>query len=1045
MDEDRLKNTLHTLFSREVDDVTITAVLSNHRTLGTTRQLEKSIEELMRLQQLKLQQAQPQLTEGDFLEYPVAGPLYAAPSLSPRNYQERSFPKESHNGNNPPAQVQEFIGRPIQPPRPPMEAESSTVPLSTFKFPSPGLATRTRVTPGTPFQRAHYEAQLRQQLEHHPDGGGHVSAASRPLSSNQFQAQANRRAGGEPKSGARANMRTQFHTSNLTDAAPSRGFDSFADGGAAITDDERVRMWELSLEEKERQLKLKEARIARLEQRAAEQARRDEESDFFSPLRSLDGANTIWELDRGGEEGSITPAKIVDWISDTLWGGEPSDDDDRLEMPSCPPWGVVDEAQLESTSVCQRLLLGLLPEAQPAVELAESLARDFNQEYDLWAAAATSEGQLNKWRDRVAGMCMLVMKSLLAAGGRMRYVHRSYAWTEQLHTMVEAYLFSLVSAKLFSGVQRICSAEDAELSHCLFKYRNIDPNVVGVRPEHRDVIVGAALQRFRELPTLVTPLAKAACLRDTVQLIFVAIQQLSESSVEGLAEAEAPATMPRWVQEGTDPLGLAKNVPNRGDVSAVRVGGDAALAAQMAAATTTTTNYSNSNGINSAPDKDVSKKIKKKKHADDLLPCADDLLSIVVLLVTRANVYSLAANATFMDHFLSLQTPFQHKGELGYVLANFMAAVEYLKSDDLSERVLAQMGIPLSDMAIATKPVPADPRPSASPEAPNAHCKSTPSTPLWCPLPRSELIPEGDDDEADEPAFFSPQRAGKPRSGFHPQSAGWTLRRTGSLSDKKADTAFFADQDLRAPANRNPFDSAEASPSLSRADSGLAEHLGKQGGEHAGVVDVAVTSVPSGPVRRSASEGDALVGASDEPRPPPGSVPGVEGGRSQALGDSEEEMVFQSWRFAHLHLAEETNSSIVKPFIAPRSSQSALHSHPLSPRKARAEDDAKRPPWEEGEPARAEEAADVTRAPELLNGHACVVRVTPMPMAESVVSPLLEGLTDLPVPSPVKSASKHPGSKRESGAIKGAKSDIRDVELDIEEDLHSTMRSENIV
>lgn len=44
--------------------------------------------------------------------------------------------------------------------------------------------------------------------------------------------------------------------------------------------------------------------------------------------------------------------------------------------------------------------------------------------------------------------------------------------------------------------------------------------------------MGAALQRFRELPTLVTPLAKAACLRDTVQLIFVAIQQLSESSVE---------------------------------------------------------------------------------------------------------------------------------------------------------------------------------------------------------------------------------------------------------------------------------------------------------------------------------------------------------------------------------------------------------------------------------------------------------------------------------------------------------------------------------
>ena len=65
---------------------------------------------------------------------------------------------------------------------------------------------------------------------------------------------------------------------------------------------------------------------------------------------------------------------------------------------------------------------------------------------------------------------------------------------------------------------RVTAADDAALARCLFKYRNIDPNVVGVRPEHRDVIVGSALQRFRQLPELVTPLAKAACLRDTVQV-----------------------------------------------------------------------------------------------------------------------------------------------------------------------------------------------------------------------------------------------------------------------------------------------------------------------------------------------------------------------------------------------------------------------------------------------------------------------------------------------------------------------------------------------
>jgi len=64
--------------------------------------------------------------------------------------------------------------------------------------------------------------------------------------------------------------------------------------------------------------------------------------------------------------------------------------------------------------------------------------------------------------------------------------------------------------------------------------------VVGVRPEHRDVIVGAALERFRQLPHLVTPLAKAACLRDTVQLIFAAIQELSEAAAaEAATRSEA--------------------------------------------------------------------------------------------------------------------------------------------------------------------------------------------------------------------------------------------------------------------------------------------------------------------------------------------------------------------------------------------------------------------------------------------------------------------------------------------------------------------------
>jgi len=43
---------------------------------------------------------------------------------------------------------------------------------------------------------------------------------------------------------------------------------------------------------------------------------------------------------------------------------------------------LVDDHALEDTATCQRLLLLLLPEGKPSIELAESLAKDFNCSYD---------------------------------------------------------------------------------------------------------------------------------------------------------------------------------------------------------------------------------------------------------------------------------------------------------------------------------------------------------------------------------------------------------------------------------------------------------------------------------------------------------------------------------------------------------------------------------------------------------------------------------------------------------------------------------------
>jgi len=66
------------------------------------------------------------------------------------------------------------------------------------------------------------------------------------------------------------------------------------------------------------------------------------------------------------------------------------------------------------------------------------------------------------------------------------------------------------------------------------------------------------------------------------------------------------------------------------------------------------------------------------------MPCADDVLSLMVLLLARARVRNLVAACVYMDTFLCMTEATSHKGELGYALANFLAACEYARSRDVA-------------------------------------------------------------------------------------------------------------------------------------------------------------------------------------------------------------------------------------------------------------------------------------------------------------------------------------------------------------------------
>lgn len=80
------------------------------------------------------------------------------------------------------------------------------------------------------------------------------------------------------------------------------------------------------------------------------------------------------------------------------------------------------------------------------------------------------------------------------------------------------------------------------------------------------------------------------------------------------------------------------------------------------------------------------------KDMDGLLPCTDDLLSFMLLLMARAKVRNLHANACYMENFINLQKD-TNRGELVYHITNFVAACKYLHSEAVQE-LLADISFP---------------------------------------------------------------------------------------------------------------------------------------------------------------------------------------------------------------------------------------------------------------------------------------------------------------------------------------------------------------
>lgn len=263
---------------------------------------------------------------------------------------------------------------------------------------------------------------------------------------------------------------------------------------------------------------------------------------------------------------------------------------------------------LESLQSCTNFLCSSYLNVR-ALEHAALMVDHFKASYQMGDSSLPDELRLEAWK----GTAQLIVKALvdqvLLNNPSVEDCCTNDELMDQLWLACEVWVFGAVHDKIMGACKQMFAVEDASMNNILAKLEKVDPAKLGVRAEFVVLVLGEALDEFRQLNQLRTPYEKAMCLRKTVMRIIDGIQNLIKSCTGAL------------------------------------------------------------------------------KDADGMLPCTDDLLSFMLLLMARAKVRHLHANACFMENFINLQKD-TNRGELVYHITNFVAACKYLHSEGVQELLI---------------------------------------------------------------------------------------------------------------------------------------------------------------------------------------------------------------------------------------------------------------------------------------------------------------------------------------------------------------------
>ena len=315
-----------------------------------------------------------------------------------------------------------------------------------------------------------------------------------------------------------------------------------------------------------------------------------------------------------------------------------------------------------------RAVLVHLSETRPALAACDAAIGRFNFAYNT-PPSLSPEERLVAWRGAAVDVCNALLRALIASGGRLESCATTPRHRESLLNVVEGYVMGGIQGKVLDGISRTFAGDDAAFQKVLERIERLPPKALGMHPSHLRAIDAFAVGSLRGLAQLSCPRHMATAVCDVMRHLAGNCARLRTWSEEERAEKERQREKARAEAMTPDATPDAANSGGIGRGKPVGEGERDGMEAKDAFAAIT----------HDAPD--------DKNEGDDApaaIPSTDDLLSLLVVLVAKARPKRAVSLAAYMDAFHALVGS-AHKGELGFALANFLGAIQYIRSEQMDD------------------------------------------------------------------------------------------------------------------------------------------------------------------------------------------------------------------------------------------------------------------------------------------------------------------------------------------------------------------------